>query len=95
MSESDVIVRDPVAQTRVVGLRLAGRPTDIKDLTVGYLDNGWWSFGLLIDRVQKALAERYGVKGALHLKKAKSSPAIKQIEELAGNCQVVINGLGN
>ncbi|MDO8672553.1 MAG: hypothetical protein Q7O66_14150 [Dehalococcoidia bacterium] len=95
MSESEVIILDPVALPKSASTRLASRPTDLKGITVGYLDNGWWSFGLLIDVVQKRLAERYGVSGAIYLKKNKSSPATKQIEELAEKCQVVINGLGN
>ncbi len=95
MNESEVIILDPVARPRATSTRLADRPQDIKGMTVGYLDNGWWSFGLFIDRVQKQLAERYGVGDAIHLKKAKSSPATKQTAELSEKCQIVINGLGN
>ncbi|MBI2865091.1 MAG: hypothetical protein HYX94_11075 [Chloroflexi bacterium] len=95
MSKSEVIILDPVAWPKATTLRLATRPTDIKGMTVGYLDNGWWSFGLLIDRVKKQLVERYGVGDAIHYTKVKSSPGTKQIEKLSGECQFVINGLGN
>lgn len=96
MSGSKIFVLDPTAKPKAEGLTLASRPADIKGMTVGYLDNGWWSFGVFIDRVQGLLTERYGVKDSIHLKKIKSSPAPKEtFETLATNCQIIVNGLGN
>ena len=94
MSGSRQFLLDPTAKPKPPSLKLASRPADIKGMTVGFLDNGWWSFGVFIDRTQRLLMERYGVRGGIHLKKFRGEAASKEkFEELAAKCQFIINGL--
>ncbi|MBI2865440.1 MAG: hypothetical protein HYX94_12875 [Chloroflexi bacterium] len=95
MSESTVFVLDPTSKPKVLGLKLAERPADIRGLTVGFLDSGWWSFGVVLERYRELLAERFGIRAVTYHKK-KERPAPKELlDELATKCQIVINGLAN
>ncbi len=96
MGESTMFILDPTGKPKAIGLQLSSRPADIRGMTVGILDNGWWSFETVGKHYAKLLKERYGVKDVIHLKKKLSTPAPKEtFEELATKCQVIINGLGN
>ncbi len=96
MSEATIFILDPTAKARASGMRSAQRPTNMKGMTVGFLDNGWWSFGVVIDQFRRLLRERYGVGETLYLRKNTTVPAPNEtIDQLAQKCRVVVNGLGN
>ncbi|MDO8672548.1 MAG: hypothetical protein Q7O66_14125 [Dehalococcoidia bacterium] len=96
MSESIVFMLDPTAEGQTSNAGLADRPDDLRGLTVGLVDNGWWSLGVVLERYRHLLAERFGITDVIHYKKKLSSPSPSEaIDDLAAKCQVVIAGLGN
>lgn len=64
---------------------------------VGFIDNAKPNFNLLVDDLAELLTERYGVKAVLKRgKRGASMPAPPAIvDEVAGNCDLVITGSGD
>ena len=96
MVASTVLLLDPTAKAKAPASRLADRPGDIRGATVGFVDNGWWSLSVVLNRYRQLLAERFGITEIVHYKKKPGSPSPdKVIDELAAKCQAVIVGLGH
>lgn len=67
-----------------------------KDLTVGFLANGFPDSDVFLDAVAAALARRTGVKTRHWNKGNASIPASPRIlEEIKGSCQAVIAAYGH
>lgn len=78
------------------GLRAAPRLDTLRGKTVGFVDNGWWSFGVTCADWQRALVEQHGVKRVVTRKKPSSTPLPPQeIDKMAAEVDAVIVGLGN
>ena len=75
---------------------LAPRPTDLSGKVVGLLDNTKEQAGIILQTVGEALCERYGVEPLIVRRKEHySKPAAAEtIEEMAGQVDVAIAGLG-
>jgi hypothetical protein len=73
--------------------RLAG----LAGAVVGFIDNAKPNFNHLVDDLAELLVGRYGVARVLKRRKTSASiPALPEvIEELAGECDVVIAGSGD
>ncbi len=100
MCDSTVFMLDPTAKDKIQGARLAERQDDLRGSTVGFIDNGWWSFGVVLERYKSLLKQRYGVSDVLYVNREKEGiqngrKPQQLIEELASKVDVVITGLGN
>lgn len=75
---------------------LAPRPNDLSGKVVGLLDNTKEQAGIILQTVGEALCERYGVETLIVRRKEHySKPAAAEtIEEMAGQVDVAIAGLG-
>ena len=64
---------------------------------VGFIDNAKPNFGLLADDLGELLQAKYGVARVIKRRKSSASVPAKPevIEELAGECDVVITGSGD
>ena len=76
---------------------LAPRPTDLKGLKIGLLENGKQNARLLLEDVATVLRERYGAgEVTLRRKEIFSQPAPPElVEELSGEAEVVVIGVGD
>jgi hypothetical protein len=92
-------ILDPTGQAgrSEAGLRLAPRRADLQGATVGLLDNGKQNAALFLKEMGDVLVERYGASKVLMRKKTVfAAPAPPELlEELAGECDVVITGVGD
>ena len=90
---------DPTAPRREAPSSAPQRPTvkTLKGAVVGFVDNAKPNFGALVDDLSDLLKTKYGVARVVkHRKPSASVPAKPQvIEDLAGECDVVIAGSGD
>ncbi len=87
---------DPSVGGGKEAILLAPRPTDLSGKVVGLLDNTKEQAGIILQTVGEALCERYGVETLIVRRKEHySKPAAAEtIEEMAGQVDVAIAGLG-
>ena len=87
---------DPSAGGGKETILLAPRPTDLSGKVVGLLDNTKEQADIILQTVGEALCERYGVEALIIRRKEHySKPAAAEIiEEMAGQVDVAIAGLG-
>ena len=87
---------DPSAGGGKETILLAPRPTDLSGKAVGLLDNTKEQADIILQTVGEALCERYGVETLIIRRKEHySKPAAAEIiEEMAGQVDVAIAGLG-
>lgn len=92
-----ITVLTPVGERRQATLAVPPLPSDLRGLTVGFVDNTKHNFDLLVREMGVLLVERFGVKAIVHRKKANAStPAADElIEGLAKDCDLVFAGSGD
>ena len=85
-------VQAPGARDGVLARRRAG-----SHLVVGMLDNHKHNSDKVLDRLQHRLSQRYGDARFVRVKKTeagKPAPG-KMLEDLAAECDAVVNGIGD
>jgi hypothetical protein len=89
-------VLSPVGQLRARLHRAPPLP-DLRDKTVGFIDNRKTNFDVLVGLVGTALRERYGVVEVIHHQKAHAAvgAAPELLAEMARRCDLVITGSGD
>lgn len=92
-----VLVYDPTAPSHNHPRELAKALSDLKGMTVGFIDNAKPNFNFLVDDLAELLVARHGVKAVIkRAKRGASMPAPEAyIKELAQQCDVVITGSGD
>jgi hypothetical protein len=92
-----ITVLSPVGELRQATFAVPPLPSDLRGLTVGFVDNTKHNFDLLVEGMAALLKERFGVEAVIHRKKANAAtPAADEIiEELAKDCDVVFAGSGD
>jgi len=78
------------------GFRLARRPVDLNERTIGFLDNGKRNFSAFVERAEELLHEKFKFT-AVHRRKPhalKRIPA-ELLEELIESCDVIVTGSGD
>ena len=87
----------PTAEPKVVEKTVAPRVSDLNHKVLGFLDNGWWSFGIVLRRFEELASARYKLAGVVKKKNpvASSGALAEVINELTTKCDVVVNGLAN
>lgn len=79
------------------GIPPAPRLDDLREKTVGLLDNIKPNTELFLKEIGRLLQERYGVAGVMYrFKEAVSRPApVEIIEDLAKHCDFVVTAIGD
>jgi hypothetical protein len=87
-------VLSPAGEVRKATLTVPALPSDLRGLTVGFLDNTKPNFDRLVGELGGLLTDGFGVKAIVHRKKANAAtPASPEIlAELAKQCDVVFAG---
>ena len=89
-----ITVLSPVAELRTATTAIPSLPTDLRGLTVGFLDNTKHNFDRLVTGIGEALKERHGVKRVVIRRKANAATGAAHsiIEEMAKECDLVFSG---
>ena len=90
-------IYDPEAESEVAQQQTVAPPSDLRGKTVGYIDNGWRSFGVAVPRLEELLREVHGAAQFIRYKKPwLTRPLAKDIfQDLVARADVVVVGLGN
>jgi hypothetical protein len=92
-----LLVYDPTAPATPQAATGSKRLERFAGTVVGFIDNAKPNFGFLVDDLAELLTERHGVKAVIkRSKRGPSMPAAESvIEDLAGQCDIVITGSGD
>jgi hypothetical protein len=91
------IVLDPTDEPVKTSFTLAPRPDKLKGKTLGVIDNGKKNSDYLLKGILEKLRAREELAGHFYVRKPSVSHGIPadQAGILAGQCQVVIAGIGD
>ena len=89
-----ITILSPVAESRAAATMIPALPPDLRELTVGFLDNTKHNFDRLVEGIGQVLKERFGVSRVVHSRKANASTPAPQeiIEAMAKECDLVFAG---
>jgi len=89
-----ITVLSPVGAQPAAATAVPALPGDLRGLTVGFLDNTKHNFDRLAEGIGAVLVERFGVKRAVHVKKANAATAASAaiVEAMAKECDLVFAG---
>ncbi len=92
-----VLVYDPTAPAASDNHHVARLLGRLHGKTVGFIDNAKPNFNHLVDDLGELLVQHHGVAGIIkHAKRGPSMPAARDaLDELAGQCDLVIAGSGD
>ena len=85
----------PVGRVRTLSISPAPRLGELKGKVIGFLQNGKPNADILLMRLAHLLREKYGLSEGPSKSKPRPSQPSESIEEMANQCQGVINGLGD
>jgi len=90
----NITVLSPVGETRAAAAGIPTLPSNLRNLTVGFLDNTKHNFDRLVTEMGAILRERFGVKDVVHARKANAATgaAPEIIEALGKKCDLVFAG---
>jgi hypothetical protein len=86
-----------VPEGRVRALPIAPPPRlgELKGKVIGFLQNGKPNADILLSRLADLLREKYGLAHARHRAKPRVTEPAEFIDELAKECQGVVNAIGD
>ena len=89
-----ITVLSPEGERPQASLAVPPLPTNLRGLTVGFLDNTKHNFDRLAEEMGELLKERFGVKAVVHRKKANAATAAAAeiVEGMAKDCDLVFAG---
>jgi hypothetical protein len=89
-----ITVLSPVGELRAATAAIPPLPSDLRGLTVGFLDNTKHNFDRLVAGIGEMLKERHGVERVVIRRKANAATgaAPEIIEALAKECDLVFAG---
>jgi hypothetical protein len=90
-------VLDPTAKTTAKQERMATGLDDLNGKVIGLVDNRKPNFDIFLERVEKALCQRFQFAGIVRLKKGGTGATVpltpEEMKQLAPKCDVVVNGI--
>ena len=95
MTERYIDVLDPRGVPQQGTYNLAQRPTTLQGLTFGILSNSKPNGDLLLQAIGSELAERYDFEEVIYRHKGISSPSTDDVMADLGQCDVVLNAIGD
>ena len=88
-------VLNPTADSRAQDLPLARRLTDLRDKTIGFLNNRKANAGLLLEHVERLLHERFGDFSIVKGEKNASMGAPEKVLNKLFLCDAVVTAIGD
>lgn len=90
-------IYDPEAEPQVAQQKTVAPPSALTGKTVGFIDNGWRSFGVAVPRLQELLRERHGAAQFILYKKPWLTRPLAEdmFQDLVTRADAVVVGLGN
>jgi len=85
----------PEGQARTLPILPAPRLGELKGKVIGFMPNGKPNADLLLSRLANLTQKKYGLGEARTRAKPRSTGPAAFIEELANECQGVVNGIGD
>lgn len=97
MENKTILVLDPTGKVDVVEHSISARPKSLDGLVLGLLDNGKPNFDLFLTTLEKLLKGRYKFSKVIKRRKGHAGLSLpeKTLRELAQNCDVIVNGIGD
>jgi hypothetical protein len=96
MSQEKNVVLDPSGERRAVkNQSMAKRCSSLDGKGIGFLSNGKPNASLLMRELEHVLSRKYRFTKIMHREKPKASIAATFFDELADDCHVVVNGVGD
>ncbi|MBI2908359.1 MAG: hypothetical protein HYX92_11985 [Chloroflexi bacterium] len=96
--DTGIEILDPHAEEEVEGTRLALRPARLDSKVIGFLDNTKANANVLLARLEEILASRHKfakiIRQAPSFERTVGTPT-PELDALAAECQVVVNGVGD
>jgi hypothetical protein len=90
-------VLDPTAKTTVKQERMATSLNDLNGKVIGLVDNRKPNFDIFLERVEKALCQRFQFAEIVRLKKGGTGATVpltpEEMKQLAPKCDAVVNGI--
>lgn len=88
---------DPTAEPKKLSVHFVDRPTSLKDLHIGLVENRKFNSDKLLLKIAAILEKEYGAKShIIRSKQAASLPVSEDlIRELGAKCDVIIAGIGD
>jgi hypothetical protein len=95
MSQGIMEVLDPRGVPLSSDNALAERPVSLHEVRLGILSNSKPNGDLLLQTLQHALEQRFHFTEIIYRNKGVSTPAPAEVIEILGQCDVVLNALGD
>jgi len=97
MSGASIFVLDPTAKANVPEREMAPRVDTLDGKVVGFLYNFKPNADLVLERIEEVVRERFAVKAVVWRRKsdAASGAPPGMLKELAEQCHLVFNGVGD
>jgi hypothetical protein len=90
-------VLDPTAKTTAKQERMATGLNDLNGKVIGLVDNRKPNFDIFLERVEKALCQRFQFAEIVRLKKGGTGATVpltpEEMKQLAPKCDAVVNGI--
>ena len=90
-----VTVLTPVIEQTATRGKLLPRIASLSGLRIGLLDNGKPNVDLLLNQIESVLSERFAIASVVRLHKSRIGFVPEYIDQLASQCDVVINGVAD
>ena len=95
MSDSQIEYLDPTSE-KVGGDLFVPAVGDLRGKVIGFLDNGWSSFGKIGSRMHAVLLEKHGIKEMRTYAIPSSGPPPKGfLDRVAKECDAAVVGMAN
>ena len=90
-----ITILSPVSVVRPTERPMAPRPAKLDGVTIALIDNAKHNFDQFLDEVERRLSERYQFAGVVRKRKPTATQPADFLGDLAEQCQVAVNGLGD
>jgi hypothetical protein len=85
----------PEGRVRTLPISPAPRLGELKGKVIGFMQNGKPNADILLSRLANLLQKKYGLMGIRSKAKPRPTEPAAFIEELANECQGVVNAIGD
>jgi hypothetical protein len=85
----------PIGARRTATRLPSPRPKSLEGKVIGFLDNHKFSVKEFFGRVEPALVDRFKAGGTTYRQKPNTSEGAPFLDQMAKECQVVVNAIGD
>ena len=94
-SAGTITILNPVSSVHPSERPLAPRLATLDGITIALIDNAKHNFDRFLDDVERRLRERFRFAGVIRKRKPTATQPADFLGDLAEQCQVAVNGLGD